>query len=127
MSAEQTAEESLQLASSHLQRVWSSWDEPTDWADLSTYGFYCLEARIVAASLHLGWRRPGSHWAKEEAAQRLHEEHGLPDIADLLVALNQTRKHEAYGDIDRPDDLNPEEIAAAIEAYVGHVGELLAR
>ena len=127
MSTEQTAEDSLQLANSHLQRVWDSWDEPTDWADLSTYGFYCLEASVVAAALHLGWRRPGSHRAKEEAAQRLHEEHGLPDMADLLVALNQTRKHEAYGDTDRPDDLDPEEIAAAIEEYVGYVAELLAR
>lgn len=48
-------------------------------------------------------------------------------MADLLVALNQTRKHEAYGDTDRPDDLDPEEIAAAIEEYVGYVAELLAR
>lgn len=127
MSTEQTAEDSLQLANSHLERVLASWDEPTDWADLSTYGFYCLEASVVAAALHLGWRRPRSHWAKEDAAQRLHEEHGLPDTAELLVALNQTRKHEAYGDIDRPDDLDAGEIAAAIEAYVGSVAELLER
>lgn len=48
-------------------------------------------------------------------------------MGDLLVALNQTRKHEAYGDIDRPDDLDPQDIATAIEEYVGYVAELLTR
>ncbi len=124
---EQTAENSLQLANSHLERVLASWDEPTDWADLSTYGFYCLEASIVAAALHLGWQRPSSHRAKDDAAARLRDEHGLPDVEDLLFVLNEARKYEAYGDTSRPDDLNAEEIAAAIEEYVASVGALLAQ
>ena len=124
---DQTTEDSLGLARSHLQRVQVARSEPTDWADLSTYGFYCLEAAIVAAALHFGWRRPSTHRAKEAAAQRLHAEHGLPDTADLLFALNQTRKHEAYGDTARPEDLDPEDIAVTIEEYVESVEALLAQ
>ena len=44
----QTADESFRLALRHLERVRGSWDPP-DWAELSFYGFYCLEACIVAA------------------------------------------------------------------------------
>ena len=124
---DQTPDDSLGLAHSHLERVRVAWNEPADWADLSTYGFYCLEAAIVAAALHLGWRRPSTHRAKEAAAQRLHAEHGLPDTADLLFALNQTRKHEAYGDTDRPEDLDPEDIVITIEEYVESVEALLAQ
>ena len=40
----QTAQDSFQLARSHLQRVQTSWNDPTDWTILSTFGFYCLEA-----------------------------------------------------------------------------------
>ncbi len=108
-------------------RVLASWDEPTDWVDLSTYGFYCLEASVVAAALHLGWERPSTHRAKGEAARRLRDEHGFPDIEDLLFALNEARKYEAYGDTSRPDDLNAEDINVAIEEYVSSVGELMAR
>ena len=75
---DQTTDDSLGLACPHLQRVQVAWSEPPDWADLSTYGFYCLEAAIVAAALHFGWRRPSTHRAKEEAAQRLHGEHVSP-------------------------------------------------
>ena len=50
---QQTAEDSFQLALSHLERVQVSWDDPTDWADLSSYGLYCLEVSIVAAALYL--------------------------------------------------------------------------
>ena len=123
---EQTAEGSLQLARSHLERVQVSWDDPTDWADLSSYGLYCLEACIVAAALHLGQPRPSSHRAKVEMAELLSEGHDLPYIDGLLVDLNQMRKHEAYGDIYPPENLSPEETAAAIEEYVDSVGTLLA-
>lgn len=42
--------EKLPLARRHLKRVLSAWDDPTDWDDLSLYGFYCLEASIEAAA-----------------------------------------------------------------------------
>ena len=122
---ERTAESALDLARGHLERVQVSWDEPTDWSDLSLYGFYCVEACIVAAALYLEWDAPDSHRGKVEAAQRLSEEHDLPDIADLLVDLNDMRKYEAYGDVERPDNLSAEEVAAAIEEYFGAVNVLI--
>ncbi len=123
---EQTAEDSLLLALSHLERVQFSWDDPTDWTDLSTYGFYCLEACIVAAALHLGRKRPRNHREKGRAAQYLANEHNLPNIDELLVDLNEMRKHEAYGDTEPPGDLDPEHVATVIEGYVQSVRELLA-
>ena len=121
----QTAEESFELACSHLERVQVSWDDPADWANLSTFGFYCLEACVVAAALHLGQERPSGHREKAEAADFLAEEHGLPDIEGLLVDLNDMRKHQAYGDVDPPDGLSAEDVAAAIEEYVEAVGGFL--
>ena len=111
----------------HLDRVQASWDDPTDWADLSSYGLYCLEACIVAAALHLGQARPGSHFAKAEAAEFLNQEHGLPDIGDLLIDLNTMRKHQAYGDTRAPDGMDPQDTADTIEVYVATVQALLAK
>ena len=129
----QTARESLDVARRHLARVqeasieptdWS--DEPTDWSDLSVYGFACLEACVVAAALHLGRPRPGSHFAKADEARRLHVESGLPDIEDLLVDLSDLRKHEMYGDVDfDAEDLDPEDVAAGIEQFFEAVEGLL--
>lgn len=89
------------------------------------YGLYCLEACIVAAVLHVGWPRPKTHRSKEKAAIRLSTEHGLPDVAGLLVLLNDVRKHEAYGDVVRPDELDPENAARQIEDYVESVSRLI--
>lgn len=121
---EQTAEDSFRLALSHLERVQTAWDDPTDWADLSLYGFYCLEACIVAASLRLGEQAPRGHRAKVGAGRRLHKQHGLPDIEVLLVNLNAMRKYAAYGDTEPPGDLEPEDVACSIEEYVESVREL---
>ncbi|MCY4622630.1 MAG: hypothetical protein OXD34_12485 [bacterium] len=120
----QTADESLGLALRHLKRVRGSWDPP-DWADLSLYGFYCLEACVVAAALHVGWQRPTGHPRKEDAAQRLSTTHGLPDVAGLLVKLNEMRKYEAYGDVVPPDELVPEDTAQEIEEYVESIKALI--
>ncbi len=122
---EQTAAGSLQLALSHLQRVQASWDDPTDWTELSTFGFYCLEACVVAATLHVERQRPRNHPDKAREAQRLATEYNLPDIGDLLVDLNDKRKHEAYGDIDPPGDLHAAEIATAVEEYVEATREFI--
>ncbi|MCY3849597.1 MAG: hypothetical protein OXF75_02190 [Acidimicrobiaceae bacterium] len=123
----QTAEDSFNLALKHLERVSVSSYDPANWLDLSTFGFYCLEACIVAAALHLQRPRPGSHPRKVEEAQYLALENGLPDVGDLLVDLNNMRKYEAYGDADPPDGLDPEDVASEIEEYVGIVRSLLAR
>ena len=49
-----TGSRKLELAKRHLERVQAAWTEPTDWDDLSLYGFYCLEAAVEAAALHHG-------------------------------------------------------------------------
>ena len=89
------------------------------------YGFYCLEACVVAAALRLEQKAPRGHMAKTRAARRLNKEHGLPDVEGLLVDLNAMRKYTAYGDTDPPDDMEPEDIALSIEGYVESVRALL--
>jgi hypothetical protein len=99
-------------------------DQPTDWADLSVYGFYCLEAAVEAGALHVGIRTSKKHWEKVDLASDLHRKHGLPDVTDLLRDLNDARKAAAYGDVDRPE-LDAETLAAEIERYVDAVAALL--
>ena len=89
-----TAAEKLELANSHLERIQGAWDPP-DWADLSLYGFYALEAAVEAACLHLGIPTRKAHWARVEAAELLHRDYDLANVSDLLRDLNETRKSEA--------------------------------
>jgi hypothetical protein len=84
-----------------------------------------IEAAIVAASEFAGLERPRQHWTKIEAAERLTEKYGLPDVSDLLPKLNDMRKAENYGDIAPPGDLNAEDVATDVEAYVEAVSSLL--
>lgn len=114
----------LKLARRHLDRGRAAWDEPTDWDNLSLYGFYCLEATIEAAAQHLGLRTSKKHWEKADIASELHQKKGLPDLTGLLRDLNDARKAVAYGDIEAPE-LDPEYIAANIEEYVEAVAALL--
>lgn len=114
----------MDLAREHLDRVQAAWDEPTDWVDLTLYGFYCLENAIVAAAQALGWPIKHTHPAKAEAARRLHVEHGLPDVSELLAKLNEARKAAAYGDVELPD-LSAEEVAVALEQYVDRAAGLV--
>ena len=93
--------------------------------DLFIYGFYCLEAAVAAAAEHQGWNLERTHPAKSRAAKRLSQDHGLPDVSQLLVTLNDARKSEAYGDVERPPGLSPEDIAAEVEAFVDSVAELI--
>lgn len=121
--SEMTAGEKLEKARSHLERVLAAWDPP-DWADLSLYGFYALEAAVEAACLHLGIATQKAHWARVEAARVLHQAHGLADVSELLRDLNETRKSEAYGDVQAPE-LDAEDVATDIELYVEAVATLL--
>ena len=120
-----TGSDKLKLARRHLDRVRAAWNEPTNWDDLSLYGFYCLEAAIEAAALHLRLRTSKKHWEKVEIASELHRKKGLPDITELLRDLNDARKAVAYGDIEVPE-LDPEDVASDIEEYVDAVATLLA-
>lgn len=114
------AKEQLKVARRHLERVQGAWDAPTDWSDLSLYGFYCLEAAVMAAAKHFGMDVKRTHPSKSQAAQILHKEYGLPDIENLLLDLNSARKAMAYGDVPLPE-LDAEEVAIAIEEYVEKV------
>ena len=89
----------LKLARRHLERVLRSWDKPTDWDNLSLYGFYCLEAAVEAAALRLGLSTSRKHWEKADTAGNLHKKHGLPNVQQLLHDLNDSRKAAAYGDV----------------------------
>jgi|SRR5450759_2036466 hypothetical protein len=119
-----TGSRKLELAKRHVERVHAAWAEPTDWDDLSLYGFYCLEAAVEAAALHFGLRTSKKHWEKVDLAEDLHKKTGLPDIGDLLRDLNDARKAAAYGDMDRPD-LDAEDIASQIEGYVDAVAAVI--
>ena len=114
----------MELARRHLDRVLGAWTDPTDWDDLSVYGFYCLEAAVEAAALHFGLRTSKKHWEKIDLASELHQKRALPDIAQLLGDLNDARKATAYGDVERPD-LDAEDIASQIERYVEAVSALV--
>jgi hypothetical protein len=61
-----TAKDKLKLARRHLERVLVAWDTPTDWDDLSLYGFYCLEAAVEAAAVHMGLATSKKHWEKAD-------------------------------------------------------------
>ncbi|MGA2035946.1 MAG: hypothetical protein ABSG68_27165, partial [Thermoguttaceae bacterium] len=89
----------IRVAQGHLKRVLEAWDPP-DWSDLATYGLYCLEALVRAAALKAGETPIRAHWGKADQARNLSQRHGLPDIYDLLGALNVLRKAKAYGDTD---------------------------
>lgn len=114
----------LELAQKHLDKVQNAWDDPTDWADLSLYGFYALEAAVDAACLHYGTDTSKTHVSRAEAAERLSSEYGLEDVSELLRDLNEARKSEAYGDVT-PPELDPEDVAVAIEEYIASVAELI--
>lgn len=115
----------LELAKKHLSRVQHAWDPP-DWADLALYGFYCLENAVVAAALHTGTPVQKTHPSKAAAASQLANTHGLPDVSNVLVQLNDARKSEAYGDVVKPD-LDPEDLVTEIEEYITAVEALLAK
>jgi hypothetical protein len=119
------ADEKLELARRHLTRVQGAWDPP-DWADLSLYGFYALEAAVEAASLHFGMSVQKTHWARADAAAALHRRKGLTDVSGFLRDLNEKRKSEAYGDVQGPE-LDAERVASQIESYIDSVARLLER
>lgn len=120
-----TAHDYIKMARKHLAKVSTAWPEPTDWADLTVYGLYALEAAVLAAALHFGEPIKKTHWDKVDLARRLHDRHALPDVADLLEDLNVARKAEAYGDEERPEDLDAEQVHADVEALVEAVEKLL--
>lgn len=121
------ATDKLDTARKHLDRAQTAADDPINWDDLSLYGFYCLEAAVEAAARYSGLGSTKKHWEKEELAEELHRLKGLPDVSDLLGDLNDARKAVAYGDVDRPEDLDPAGIASKLENYVAAVEAFMKR
>ncbi len=119
-----TSRQKLDLAREHLKRVQVAWDSPTDWADLSIYGLYCLESAVEAAAIYAKLRTSRKHWEKAAIAGELHKAHGLPDVEDLVNDLNEARKAAAYGDVPAPA-LDAEDVATEIERYVEAVEKFL--
>lgn len=115
--------EQLEMARKHLARVQRAW-APPDWSNLAMWGFYCLEALVLVAAEVKGISVARTHPMKVEAAKKLHKDHGLPKIDDLLVELNSARKSVAYGDIDMPR-LDAEQVAIDIEDYFNQVEKLV--
>lgn len=113
-----TVSEALQLAQTQLERVQVAWLDPTDWSDLSIYGFLALENSVVAAAEHFGIAVHKSHPSKNEAADLLHRNHSLPDVTPLMLQLWDMRQSESYGDVTPPQGLDPEDVASQVEGYV---------
>ena len=116
----------LKLAETQLERVHPSSRDPVDWAELSHFGFHALENAVDAASLRVGLSIQKTHPSRVSAAERLHLDHGLADVSELLQDLNAVRKSEAYGDVVAPV-LHPEDTAVEIDQYVRSVRELIER
>jgi len=111
------AQAHLDLAKRHLEKVQTAWDDPTDWADLAIYGFYCLEQAVMAAATEYGLRGRKQHRDRVQLANRLHKKKGLPDVGKLLTDLHNAQKYASYGDVRAPD-LVAENVAREIEEYV---------
>ncbi len=120
-----SGEQSLALAKKHLERVQDALMDPPDWLEIATFGFYALEASVVAAAEHLGLTVARTHPGKVKAACALSADHGLPDVSGLLYDLNVARKSEAYGDVAFPNDLNAEQVCSGIEEFVEAVEALV--
>jgi hypothetical protein len=90
----------------------------------SNFGFYCLEAAVMAAALKLRVPAERTHISKQRAARVLASK-GHPDISNLLRDLNEARKSRAYGDVPFPR-LDAENVAAAVETFVTAVNALFA-
>ncbi len=107
----------VEIARKHLGKVQDAWEEP-DWDDLTSYGLYCLEECIRAAVLKNGDTPVRTHYGKVDQSIRLANDHGFPDIKDLLTELNDGRKANAYGDDEfDEDEYDAEDIVSRIEAY----------
>lgn len=113
-----SAKHYLQVAEGHLERVREAGDDEVDWSDLATYGLYCLESLVHAATLKIGGSRVRTHWEKIKLAKALQKQHSLPDIGDLMDDLNSARKALAYGD-DEFDEFQFDsgEVVQQIEDY----------
>jgi hypothetical protein len=114
----------LKLAREQLSRVQVASQDPVDWSDVALYAFYALENAVVSAADHFAVRWETNHPSKVRAAQQLHDQHGLPDVAALLTRLNTLRKSEAYGETPAPRTMRAEDVAIEVEQFIEAVARL---
>ncbi len=117
--------ERLELARQQLAKVQVAWLHPTDWADVTIYGMHALENAVVAAANHHGFEVKKTHWDKVAVAEKLHNEHQLPSVGDLLTELNELRKGFSYGEPTTEPTMSAEDIAIDIERYINAVTRLV--
>lgn len=115
----------LELAREQLAKVQVAWLDPTDWSDLTTWGMHAIENAAMAAADHVGipWKK--THWDKASVGTQLHQNHGLPDIAQLLEELNELRKGFNYGELTIKPTMAAKDIAQEVEDYIDAVAEFL--
>jgi hypothetical protein len=120
------AQQQLLLSRKHLAKVQRAVaTEPVDWADLYIFGLYAVEMAAKAAGTRAGISEAETHAGQVNLANRLHEEHGLPDVEDMLRHLQRNRLHEAYGKLVPSGEFDAREVAAAVEGYVDAVGRIV--
>lgn len=106
-----------ELARQHLETARTDL-EGERYGDALNAMFHAAEAAVVWLADHHGIETRRLHWAKAEAAERLHAEGVIrDDHGDLLRDLNQSRKDYWY-DGEEPD---PDEL----ERYLAHVTALV--
>jgi hypothetical protein len=115
----------LKLARDQLARVQVAAYDPGGLVRLGHVQLLCTGERSGGAADHFGVQWKPNHPSKVEAARLLANQHGLPDIADLLIELNTLRKSEAYGEVSPSPTRSAEDIAIEVEQYVDALATLL--
>ncbi len=116
----------VELAKEQLAKVQLAWLDPTDRSDLTVWGMHACENAVVAAAESKGPQVKKTHPDKVAVARKLHEDHGLPDIASLLEELNELRKGFSYGELTAEPTTSAQDIAGNVERYVEAVATFLA-
>lgn len=114
----------LARAESRLRRARAAAPHPTDRYDLTIYGFYRVEAAVMAAATYVGLAVRRTHPGKSAAAERLAQDCGLPNVSVLLPMLNAARKAAAYGDTPLPA-IDPVRLVRELDRYVSAVTKML--
>lgn len=120
------AQEKLRLARDHLAKVRQAVKaRPPDLALLYVFGQFAVEVAATAAGAHVDLSEAETHPGKLRLAGRLRDEHGLPDVEEVLRDLQRNRIHEAYGNFEPSGRFSPDEIAVTVEAYVEAVARFV--
>lgn len=124
MDRSQGPPDKLALSREELERAQVAAFDPVDWPEVCVWSFYALENAVVAAAETLGVEWQPSHPSKVKVARELHDQHHLPDVASLLIELNELRKSQAYGELTQSPTMSAEDFVVEIETFIDLVEEL---